>query len=97
MTINPREGKPIRRKALDPGRFRPRARARAVWEYARLRQLCRCVYVCVREQSCKKLPFCPVLLNMPRKNVKQGPPNIAFTLRDMEVKPISGYLGKPML
>lgn len=62
---------PIRRKALDPGKFRPRVRARAVWEYARLRQLCRSAYVCVREQSCRKLPFCPVLLSVPRKNMKQ--------------------------
>lgn len=70
MTLeSPKE--PIRRKALDPGKFRPRVRARAVWEYARLRQLCRSAYVCVREQSCRKLPFCPVLLSVPRKNMKQ--------------------------
>ena len=65
------QGKPVRRKVLDPGKFRPCAIARAVWESARLRQLCRWVYVCVRERSSKKLHFCPVLLSMPRKKVKQ--------------------------
>lgn len=68
MTVNPREGKPIKRKGLDTGKFRSCSRARAVWEYARLRQL----YMCVREnKDAKSYLFAQCFSACTEKNAKQ--------------------------
>lgn len=94
MAINRREGKPKKRKGLDTGKFGSCSRAKAVWECARLRQL----YICAREnKDAKSYLFAQCFSACTIKIQNKGPPNIAFTLRDMEVKPISGYLEKPML